>query len=93
MGGVDQVRRVVLGAIFLLQIIIFVIFLVKVAGPFFAEAEALGVDSGPFAPAYTAIKSITYLLLVPSMLAPVVLWMVLGGAQDELQEERYRRRL
>lgn len=88
-------RRILWSASAILAIIVFIVFLTRVAGPLFGVADtlAIGQPSNPFYPAYNAIKNISYILVVPVFFIGVFVYLIFGPAQDELQRERRRRQL
>lgn len=88
-------RRVVLVSKFLVAILVLIVFLTRVVGPAFNVAEGLAIanQSSPFFSAYMFFQEISYILIVPIIIMGVVLWLVFGPAQEELQKERRRRGL
>lgn len=86
-------RRILWSASALLMVIVLIVFLTRVAGPLFGVADtmAIGQTSNPFYGAYDAIKTISYFLVVPVFLIAMLVYLIFGPAQDELQRERRRR--
>lgn len=88
-------RRVVLVSKFLVATLILIVFLTRVVGPAFniAEDHAIATEASPFFGAYMFFQDISFILIVPIIIVGVVLWLVFGPAQEELQKERRRRGL
>lgn len=91
----STVRRIGFVVYLLIGVLILIVALTRVAGPAFqaAESSQFALTNGPFAPAYEFIRTVTYTLIVPAYLLPAIAYLVFGGAQEEVQKERRRRRL
>ena len=88
-------QRVVLMGQFLVVILVFIVFLTRVVAPMFNVGAdlAIGDPSNPFYGVWVFFQEISFILIVPLLLVTVVLYLVFGPAQEELQKERRRRGL
>ncbi len=88
-------RRVVLMTQFLVVILFFIVFLTRVVGPMFNVGADLAIaeSSNPFNGAWVFLQEVSYILIVPILILSVILYLVFGPAQEELQKERRRRGL
>lgn len=90
-------RRVVLVARYFLVMLVFIVFLTRVVGPFFNTAYDLNLaivdSSSPFNGAWVFLQEVGFWIIVPMLILTLFLWLVFGPAQDELQKERRRRGL
>lgn len=88
-------QRVVLMGQFILVILLLVVFLTRVVAPIFNVGAdlAIGESSNQFHGVWVFFQELSFWLIVPILLLSVVLYLVFGPAQEELQKERRRRGL
>lgn len=77
------------------MILVFIVFLTRVVAEFFdAGADlAIGNPGNEFNTVWVLLQEISFWLMVPIFILTVILYLVFGPAQEELQKERQRRGL
>lgn len=88
-------RRIVMVVYGLVAVLVLIVILTRLAGPVFNVAEGMEIakQGSPFYGAYDFIKNVSYALIVPIFILAYYGWLIVGPAQDELQQERRRRGL